>query len=353
MHKGFKCLDPAEGCVYISRDVVFDETVFPFSTLRPNAGARLRAEIALLNPSLLSPHASFGNATVHDQYSSPSVSTNVSSSVNEDSAGNGENPGENGAPNEAPKPTMQRHFMQPRDDSPGTEAGVDSPAPAVPRTGRSGESTLDRVPDSLTPAPSAAVDVVGAPVSPGGGSSAADAVPASAAGGSLPAQTDPGASSGAQEAGSSASTASEATAVQRPVTRLQRGITQPKVFTDGTVRWCNLASIPADEPTTVAEALGNKNWVEAMNNEYEALLWNKTWHLVPKPKGKNIIGSKWVYRIKRKPDGTIDRYKARLVAKGFKQQYGIDYEDTFSPVVKAATIRLVLSIVVSKGWSLQ
>jgi hypothetical protein len=52
-------------------------------------------------------------------------------------------------------------------------------------------------------------------------------------------------------------------------------------------------------------------------------------------------------------DGTVDRYKARLVAKGFKQRYGIDYEDTFCPVVKAATIRLVLSIVVSRGWSLR
>jgi hypothetical protein len=60
-----------------------------------------------------------------------------------------------------------------------------------------------------------------------------------------------------------------------------------------------------------------------------------------------------VYNIKRKSDGSIDRYKARLVAKGFKQRYGIDYEDTFSPVVKAAIIRIVLSIAVSRGWSLR
>jgi hypothetical protein len=80
---------------------------------------------------------------------------------------------------------------------------------------------------------------------------------------------------------------------------------------------------------------------------------NKTWHLVPYKKGSNLIDCKWVYRIKRRADGTIDRYKARLVAKGFKQRYGIDYEDTFSPVVKIATIRLVLSISVSRGWSLR
>jgi len=71
-----------------------------------------------------------------------------------------------------------------------------------------------------------------------------------------------------------------------------------------------------------------------MDKEYMALLDNKTWHLVPAPRGKNIIGSKWVYKVKRKADGTIDRYKAHLVAKGYKQRYGIDYEDTFSPVGK-------------------
>jgi histone deacetylase 1/2 len=91
-----------------------------------------------------------------------------------------------------------------------------------------------------------------------------------------------------------------------------------------------------------------------MNEEYNALVQNKTWHLVPSHKGnKNIIDCKWVYKIKKNADGSIDRYKARLVAKGFKQRYGIDYEDTFSPVVKAATIRLVLSIAVSRGWSLR
>src|SRR4051812_35783821 len=90
-----------------------------------------------------------------------------------------------------------------------------------------------------------------------------------------------------------------------------------------------------------------------MEEEHMALLKNKTWHLVPPQQGKNLIDCKWVFRIKRKSDGTIDRYKARLVAKGFKQRYGIDYEDTFSPVVKASTIRLVLSIAVSRGWSLR
>jgi hypothetical protein len=69
-------------------------------------------------------------------------------------------------------------------------------------------------------------------------------------------------------------------------------------------------------------------------------------------KGTNVIDCRWVYEIKRKSDGTIDRYKARLVAKGFKQRYGVDYEDTFSPVVKLVTICLVLFMAISQGWSL-
>jgi hypothetical protein len=84
-----------------------------------------------------------------------------------------------------------------------------------------------------------------------------------------------------------------------------------------------------------------------------ALQRNQTWRLVPPLKGKNIIDYKWVYKTKRKQDGTLDRYKARLVAKGVKQKYDIDYEDMCSPVVKAATIRVILSIFISKNWTLR
>jgi hypothetical protein len=90
-----------------------------------------------------------------------------------------------------------------------------------------------------------------------------------------------------------------------------------------------------------------------MEEEFSALMKNGTWHLVLASQASNIIDCKWVYKVKRKADGTIDRHKAHLVAKGFKQRYGIDYEDTFNPVVKAVTIQLVLSVTVSRNWSLR
>jgi histone deacetylase 1/2 len=136
-----------------------------------------------------------------------------------------------------------------------------------------------------------------------------------------------------------------------PRTRLQQGIRQPKKYTDGTVRYGMLAS--TGEPRNLSAALNDPHWRAAMQEEYNALMENQTWTLVPSSSNKNLIDCKWVYRIKHRADGTIDRYKARLVAKGFKQRYGIDYEDTFSPVVKIATIRTVLSIAVSRDWSLR
>jgi hypothetical protein len=90
-----------------------------------------------------------------------------------------------------------------------------------------------------------------------------------------------------------------------------------------------------------------------MDSEFSALIPNKTWHLVPPSEDRNLIDYRWVYKIKRKADGSIDWYKAWLIAKGFKQRYGIDYDDTFSPVVKFATIHLVLSVAISQGWSLR
>eukprot|EP00253_Pinus_taeda_P029920 PITA_29920 len=87
-----------------------------------------------------------------------------------------------------------------------------------------------------------------------------------------------------------------------------------------------------------------------MNEEYRSLLANDTWDLVPLPKGHKLVRCKWVYRTKYGPDGKVDKHKARLVAKGFSQVEGIDYNETFSPVAKMNSVRLVLSLAASFKW---
>ena len=90
-----------------------------------------------------------------------------------------------------------------------------------------------------------------------------------------------------------------------------------------------------------------------MQSEINALLQNHTWVLVPRPPATNIIGSKWVYWIKKKANGEIDRFKARIIGKGYSQQPDIDYTKTFSPVVKATTIWTILSIATSSHWPIR
>jgi hypothetical protein len=104
------------------------------------------------------------------------------------------------------------------------------------------------------------------------------------------------------------------------------------------------------EPESLVEALNHEKWKGAMDEEYQALLKNRTWHLVSRHDANNIVDCRWVYKIKKKSDGSIEWYKARVVVKGFKQRQGIDYEDTFSPVIKPTTIRLVLSLAVANDW---
>jgi hypothetical protein len=89
-----------------------------------------------------------------------------------------------------------------------------------------------------------------------------------------------------------------------------------------------------------------------MNAEFDALLKNQTWQLVPPSIARNITSCKWVFHIKRKADGTVDHYKAWLDAKGFHQQPGVDYGETYSPVIKPTTVRTVLSLAISAGWAI-
>ncbi|KAM7472007.1 hypothetical protein LguiA_010190 [Lonicera macranthoides] len=106
-------------------------------------------------------------------------------------------------------------------------------------------------------------------------------------------------------------------------------------------------------PNSVQEALCDSEWKSAMDEEMKSLLKNDTWELAELPAGKKKVGCKWVYTVKFKADGTIERFKARLVAKGYTQTHGIDYLETFAPVAKINMVRVLLSLAANLGWSLQ
>ncbi|GJW59684.1 ribonuclease H-like domain-containing protein [Tanacetum coccineum] len=107
----------------------------------------------------------------------------------------------------------------------------------------------------------------------------------------------------------------------------------------------------AIKPKTYKEAFSDPRWIEAMNNEMQALNRNGTWVITDLPKGRRVVSCKWIYKIKYKSNGEVERYKARLVARGFSQKEGLDYEETFLPVVKMVIVRCVLSLVVQSSWS--
>ena len=125
-------------------------------------------------------------------------------------------------------------------------------------------------------------------------------------------------------------------------TRSKNGIAKPKVY---------IATVK--EPETVELALQKDEWKQAMIFEFEALQRNNTWSLVPLPEGRIPIGCRWVYTVKENPNDSVEKYKTRLVAKGFHQQARFDFNETFSPVVKPTTIKIVLTIPLSRGWNVR
>ena len=106
------------------------------------------------------------------------------------------------------------------------------------------------------------------------------------------------------------------------------------------------------EPSNYKEASQFKEWRAAMNEEMESILRNDTWDLVELSKNKTPIGCKWLFKPKMNADGSIEKLKARLVAKGYSQQEGIDFDDTFAPVAKLNTIRMLISLATKCNWEL-
>ncbi|KAK2375301.1 putative mitochondrial protein [Trifolium repens] len=98
------------------------------------------------------------------------------------------------------------------------------------------------------------------------------------------------------------------------------------------------------EPKNVKEALADEAWIEAMQEELNQFERSEVWDLVPRPENVNVIGTKWVYKNKSDENGTITRNKARLVAQGYTQIEGLDFEETFAPVARLESIRLLLGV---------
>ena len=92
------------------------------------------------------------------------------------------------------------------------------------------------------------------------------------------------------------------------------------------------------EPPTFEEVVEHRQWKDSMNEEYQSIMKNGVWEIVPRPKDKFVVTSKWLYKIKHAADGSTDKYQARFVSRGFSQQEGIDYEETFAPTTRYTTI---------------
>jgi hypothetical protein len=89
-----------------------------------------------------------------------------------------------------------------------------------------------------------------------------------------------------------------------------------------------------------------------MTEEYQSIIKNDVWEIVPRPKSKDVVSSKWLYKIKHAVDGSIEKYKARSVARGFSQKEGIDYEETFAPVARYISIRTIIALATKMKWKL-
>ena len=115
---------------------------------------------------------------------------------------------------------------------------------------------------------------------------------------------------------------------------------------------CFSALASLQEPQTFHEASSNPLWQQAMKEELDALHKTGTWDLAYLPFRKSAIGCKWVYKIKTRSDGTVDRYKARLVSRGFTQEYGTDYEKTFAPMAQLSSVMTLIVVSAARKWPL-
>ncbi|GJT83033.1 ribonuclease H-like domain-containing protein [Tanacetum coccineum] len=275
-HRGYRCLDLNTDKIILSRHVTFDETVFPYGSMTPDASPPYN--FLDTDPNLIQKHMLHNMPTVG---SSPVAATRQPTSP-------------------SPQPTStSAHSTGPPTNQPTNHSTL-QPTPSAPTnpTPTTNLPPTNSIPPTPPPVPS-------------------------------PATTQPNRNP--------ASTHSM-------VTRYRVGTNRP------TQRYTLSVSTISPIPKSYNHAFQDPHWYRAMLDEYNALIKNNTWILVPRPSDANIVRSLWLFRHKYNADGTLNRYKARLVANGSTQLTGIDVDETFSPVVKPATIRTVLSLALSRHW---
>uniref|UniRef100_A0A2N9E6L3 Integrase catalytic domain-containing protein n=1 Tax=Fagus sylvatica TaxID=28930 RepID=A0A2N9E6L3_FAGSY len=299
LHKGYKCLHLPSGRLYISRDVIFEENNFPFQKSSPSS------------PPISSTFPSTHQTLAMVQSILPSGPCTVPHRVPASPT--------NGPPLET---SIQAH-------SPSPQEAHATPSPTQNREPISHTAPVHNIPkQSQTREQLSNITLeISTPIEPL----------------STLNQAEP-----------------SLTSTHPMTTRSKNQIHKPHIPTDGTVRYsvpkaliaiAESSSIDA-KPTYFTSAVKSPAWRKAINLEFDTLLKNQTWQLVPPHSSQNLIGCKWVFRTKRKADGSVERHKTRLVAKGFHQQPRIDYDETYSPIVKPTTVHTVLSIAISSGWPL-
>jgi hypothetical protein len=128
-----------------------------------------------------------------------------------------------------------------------------------------------------------------------------------------------------------------------------RQVKKPKPFSSYMALMCDIIE---KEPTCFEEAIQKKEWVDAMTKEYQSIIKNDVWEIVLRLKNKDVVSSKWLYKIKHAADGSIEKHKARFVARGFSLKEGIDYEETFAPVARYTSIRTIIALATKMKWKL-
>ncbi|XP_024011200.1 uncharacterized protein LOC112086480 [Eutrema salsugineum] len=325
-YKGYRCYLPTTGRVFISRHVIFDEHVYPFATLY------LDAHSEVSTPLLQAWQKSFLPATVSSSEQIPSTGSTSSayfpSAESTDSTSifvNSDFP-----PLQRPVSVLKPSYQTIRADqstrsesrNSGCTAGTD-PVPIGNSSLLSPSGTDSSVSRcSSTPVTPASLSVASSPLS-----------------------TD---SSSALSHNSTARQTTPSLPGHKMITRAKEGIFKPNP------RYALLTHKAAyPEPRSVASALKHPGWHNAMSEEMSNCSETNTWSLVPRAPGMNILGSKWVFRTKLHADGSLDKLKARLVAKGYNQQEGVDFLETYSPVVRTATVRSVLHLATIMDWDVK